>query len=293
MSDPIADIRRELLAAAERQAASVHAAAEHLARHPSRGRLRESAAWRRGALVVAAASLLAAGVAFAASRIDGAPVPRSGFPLVGGAAAGTPSVLPVREPDPGTGPPWGLVYYLTKPSGASAPATCLQVGRIVDGRLGVLGQDGAFSDDHLFHPLPVLPAPCTSAPVTIGPAVVPASGLAGPAGFIGVPTSAGGCAIVTPNSDAQSARRAHLANRAARSGTASTAQVGESACPSNDLRILFYGVVTGAATSVELYAPGFEQTQTLPPGDHGGFLFVLSADPGRVPNVDQFHLIVH
>jgi hypothetical protein len=32
---------------------------------------------------------------------------------------------------------------------------CVQVGRLVGGRIGVLGQDGAFNDDGRFHPLPV------------------------------------------------------------------------------------------------------------------------------------------
>ena len=38
----------------------------------------------------------------------------------------------------------------------------MQVGRVVDGRLGILGQDGAFHNDGLFHELPVQPEACGS-----------------------------------------------------------------------------------------------------------------------------------
>jgi hypothetical protein len=31
---------------------------------------------------------------------------------------------------------------------------CLEVGRLDDGRLGVIGQDNAFGNDGRFHPLP-------------------------------------------------------------------------------------------------------------------------------------------
>jgi hypothetical protein len=31
---------------------------------------------------------------------------------------------------------------------------CVELGRVLHGRLGVLGQDGWFGDDHRFHPMP-------------------------------------------------------------------------------------------------------------------------------------------
>ena len=57
---------------------------------------------------------------------------------------------PIATPDPAGGPPWGMrVLSTTRGVG------CIQVGRLVDGKLGALGQDGAFGDDGRFHELPV------------------------------------------------------------------------------------------------------------------------------------------
>lgn len=68
----------------------------------------------------------------------GVPVPHGG------------GLLPLAVPDPSGGPPWGMRYFTT-----SRGLGCIQVGRIVDGRLGVLGRDGVAGDDGLFHPLPL------------------------------------------------------------------------------------------------------------------------------------------
>ena len=61
-------------------------------------------------------------------------------------------LLPLRVEDPAGGPPWGLRIVRT-----SRKLTCVQVGRVVDGQLGVLGQDGVAGNDGRFHPLPVTP----------------------------------------------------------------------------------------------------------------------------------------
>ncbi len=57
-------------------------------------------------------------------------------------------LLPLAVPDPAGGPPWGMRYFTT-----SRGLGCVQVGRIVDGQLGILGRDGVFGDDGLFHAL--------------------------------------------------------------------------------------------------------------------------------------------
>ena len=56
-------------------------------------------------------------------------------------------VLPLRVADPDGGPPWGLRVART-----SRGLLCVEVGRVVGGRIGVLGRDGAFHDDGAFHP---------------------------------------------------------------------------------------------------------------------------------------------
>ncbi|MGD1057426.1 MAG: hypothetical protein ABR992_08440 [Solirubrobacteraceae bacterium] len=112
------------------------------------------------------AVLLGAAAALAATGVIGfgAPVKAShplaqeppsvtagvGIPVVG--ANGNPaSVQPlaISVPDPGGGLPWGMRIVRT-----TRGLLCLQIGRLLDGRLGVIGQDGQFGDDGLFHELP-------------------------------------------------------------------------------------------------------------------------------------------
>jgi hypothetical protein len=54
----------------------------------------------------------------------------------------------MRVADPAGGLPWGMRLVHT-----SRRLVCLQVGRIQGDQLGVLGQDGAYGDDGLFHPV--------------------------------------------------------------------------------------------------------------------------------------------
>jgi hypothetical protein len=112
---------------------------------------------RRPMLIAAVAAALAlAGVALAASGLlEGKPVPepKGQRPDVGAGVATGSALLPLRVSDPGGGPPWGIRRLRT-----SRGLGCLQVGRVVEGRLGVLGQDGAFGDDERFHELRPSPA---------------------------------------------------------------------------------------------------------------------------------------
>lgn len=50
--------------------------------------------------------------------------------------------------------------------GAKRDVGCVQVGRVVDGRLGVLGQDGSFDERRQFHELPILFSPTHAAAST-------------------------------------------------------------------------------------------------------------------------------
>jgi hypothetical protein len=113
----------------------------------------------RLALVAAtmAAMLVGAAVALAAGLIKfGAPVTLPGAmhrnPNVGEGVVrpGTVELSPIRVADPAGGLPWGL-----RVSSTTRGLGCLQVGRVLNGQLGVLGRDGAFHNDGRFHPLPV------------------------------------------------------------------------------------------------------------------------------------------
>jgi hypothetical protein len=59
-------------------------------------------------------------------------------------------LLSLRVADPDGGPPWGLRLLRT-----TRGVECVEIGRIVDGRIGGLGQDGAFHNDGRFHPFSI------------------------------------------------------------------------------------------------------------------------------------------
>jgi hypothetical protein len=113
---------------------------------------------RRRMLVIALLVLLALGsVAVAAVRLAGvgAPAPKTtglGSPIAGPGRPlpGQIRFLDLRTADPDGGLPWGIRIYRT-----TRHAACWQVGRVLDGRLGLLGRDGYLADDGLFHELPV------------------------------------------------------------------------------------------------------------------------------------------
>lgn len=113
------------------------------------------ARWRPIALLAAlvlggaTAALAAAGV-FATGTPIGPNVPLTPNANVGVAIPGGAQLLALRVPDPSGGPPWGLRMVRT-----TRGLVCLQIGRIADGEIGALGQDGAFANDGRLHPFSV------------------------------------------------------------------------------------------------------------------------------------------
>jgi hypothetical protein len=65
-----------------------------------------------------------------------------------GAAIPSTVHLVAETPDPHGGLAWGLRAFQT-----TRGQTCLQVGRVQHGTIGVIGQDGAWANDHRFHPI--------------------------------------------------------------------------------------------------------------------------------------------
>ncbi len=155
----VPDLRRALVAAAVRASVAESAAGAPPARVPTARARRTIRHARRVPLLAAAlaAALLSAAVALAASGLvqTGAPVrPLPGQRFTPTTGYGVPiaksvRLLPISVPDPAGGPPWGLRYLQT-----TRGLGCVEVGRVVDGRLGVLGRDGSFGDDGRFHELP-------------------------------------------------------------------------------------------------------------------------------------------
>jgi hypothetical protein len=103
-------------------------------------------------LALLGAALAAALVAVAVIALVGtggqAPEPRAQPPAEGVRVAFT-RLLALRASDPQGGPPWALRLLRT-----TRGWTCVQVGRVVGGRFGELGLDGAFGGDDRLHAPP-------------------------------------------------------------------------------------------------------------------------------------------
>jgi hypothetical protein len=143
----VREIGEQLLAAAENREPVVRS---RRSRRDMGGTIRRGwllAAGLPALLALTAAALAAGGVITIGSpaRLPGRPL-RNPHGGLGALRAGTARLLTLRSSDPVGGPPWGMRVVTT-----TRGVGCLQVGRIVDGRLGVLGRDGAFADDGRFH----------------------------------------------------------------------------------------------------------------------------------------------
>lgn len=200
--------------------------------------------------------------------------PREG---TGALVPGTVRTIPIAAPDPAGGPEWGMrVLSTTRGEG------CIQVGRLLDGKLGALGQDGAFGDDGRFHELPV------SAFFSINGCALldgrgrlftnvtaderPASAWGGVGGrFAGcVPASAGPYEKRVPRSPAERARGL-------------TGEKLVPICHQADLRNLYYGLLGPQARSITYVLGG--QRHTLDTvGSDGAYLFVTRASPHQLLN---------
>lgn len=200
---------------------------------------------RRLPLLGILAPLVVAGAAFAASQIlTGAPYKppwghRTAQSDMGVAVAASVRLLSLRVPDPDGGPPWGMRIMRT-----TRGDECMQVGRVVAGQLGVLGQDGIFRDDHRFHPLP------PSAFADFNCAVIGTAGYA----VIGnwSSTHASGMDIV---------------------GTCSYPGGPPPVCPAGDLRFIAYGLVGPDARAITVRNGGTSRA-IAPVSRQGAYLVV-------------------
>jgi len=204
-------------------------------------------------VVVAVACLIATGSALAATGVfqTGAPVgpevPGTPTANEGVAIPASISLLALRVPDPGGGPPWGLRELKT-----TRGLMCVQVGRIVDGRVGVLGRYGAFRDDGAFHPF--------SRTFMEGP----------------------GCGTQDARGDAFVDEQVHglpasalMDDRLHTHGGCYGSRTSASECPPDALRDVYFGLLGPDATSVTHLTPGNATATTPTAGPDGAYLIVL------------------
>ena len=212
--------------------------------------------WRSTALLV----LLPLGIATVAvgavtsGILTGEPVkdpnrlhldPKSGL----GVIVGSGKLLSVRAADPAGGPPWALRTVTT-----SRGFGCVQLGRVVDNRLGVLGRDGSFKDDGKFHERGAEIIQQTDCQQTdaAGRTFIAIS-------YLGMPDSgdAGGCL----------ARDYGGADRPV--------------CPPGSLRTIFYGLLGPEATAVTYRDASGQVVRAPVSRPEGGYVVVRPVDPKR------------
>jgi hypothetical protein len=233
---------------------------------PRRGHRRTPALVLLAMLVITAGALAAGGVIQIGSPAE----PRASSYYAqkgGGIVKGTVRLLPVSTPDPAGGLAWGMRVLSTKRGEG-----CVQVGRLLDGKLGALGQDSAFHNDRLFHEF----SPDTFGAerscslldgndrlfinTTVGD--IPASAWRGNYPDKGcVPSTAGPY------------------ERFAEDGKRKPYPV----CPQNDERNLYYGLLGPDAQSVTYKLDGATHTQPTA-GPEGAYLIVTTASPTQLFN---------
>jgi hypothetical protein len=220
------------------------------------GDARRRRRWRRPGVLLVAVPLVVAAVAVAATSgiLSGEPVknppgpppnPRSGVGVVTGPGA----LLDVRAPDPAGGPVWALRMVKT-----SRGLGCLQLGRLVDAELGVLGRDGAFGNDGKFHergPEILQQTDCqqTDAAGRLFIAMT----------YIGLPDSADARAC---------AARAHQSDR-------------RPVCPPGSLRTIYYGLLGPQAKAITYRGTNGTVLRRAVSAPDGGYLVVSRTDPNR------------
>jgi hypothetical protein len=278
-------------------------AAERVARSPIRRALASVRRWRGrllarpllvGLLVVSSAT----GVALAARALVevGSPAPRE-YPNLGERILPTGTrLLSLRIADPAGGPPWGVRLIFTTADhradgtrGDAAHWGCVQIGRVLDGELGVLGQDGAFHDDGRFHALPIQPESCGSlnrsaelVGLTGASNIETASAYQGLHGCVtettrrqqalALPSIERQLAVAQAEGDAQGIR-------SALEGLASYRRIApnvnaEPTCPTASLRHIYFGIAGPDARSVTVSGPGVKETIAVSPGNDGAYLIV-------------------
>jgi len=227
---------------------------------------------RTPAIVLVAMLLITAGALAAGGVIRiGAPAEPQQSPFYelkgGGIVKGTVRLLAISTPDPVDGPPWGMRVLSTKRGEG-----CVQVGRLLNGKLGAIGADSAFQGDGLFHEFAVntfgAERACTLLDgndrlflnAVVGD--IPASAWRGNFANKGcVPSTAGPY------------------ERFAEEGKRKPYPV----CPQTDERNLYYGLLGPDAKSITYVLDGRAHTQPTA-GPEGAYLIVTSASPKQLFN---------
>jgi hypothetical protein len=172
--------------------------------------------------------------------------------------------LVAQAPDPRGGLPWGVREVRT-----SRGQACLQVGRVQGGVVGVIGQDGAWANDHRFHPIPL----SASQPFLnqyCGNTDRNGNAFINVTDYAAIASADGG--FTTNGSAHGAAARLKLCPASSSTGRARTAL--PPPCPTADLRDLVYGVLGPDAVSVTYAGIGGRLVTEPTTGPEGAYLIV-------------------
>jgi hypothetical protein len=229
------------------------------------------------ALVAVAVTLVIAGPALAAAGLfsTGSSVPPVGHPVArtgnGVTVAGGAQLTALRVADPAGGLPWGLRLTRT-----TRGYVCLSVGRVLDDRLGALGEDHSFGDDGRFHPFspdyattnqcvtPDAKGHAFAANTWYGAAI---SAYSGPDGYCTVQWA------FPPRLVAIFRKRRRPVPK----------PVGKP-CPKADVRDIYYGLLGPDATEVAYRTPDGKLHIEHTAGPDGAYLIVLRHNPQNEPS---------
>lgn len=207
-------------------------------------------AWVAAVTAVAVAVVALIALGHKPTRIDHSAAPGS-------------SEIVAKALDPSGGLPWGL-----RAVRSASGAVCLQVGRLMGGAVGVVGQAGAWADDHGFHPYParagVGPVPACAQADRNGNAFMNVSDVAAIANGSGDP-------VVDGNAHGAAARILRCPQSTSEGRPVVTPPP---PCPDGGLRDLEYGLLGPDATSITyIGTDGREHTQPTTSPD-GAYLIV-------------------
>jgi hypothetical protein len=171
--------------------------------------------------------------------------------------------LVAQAPDPRGGLPWAVREVRT-----SRGQACLQVGRLKDGTIGVLGQDGAYANDHRFHPTLLTSSP--SGRSNCGLLDRNDNAFINIADYTALASAAGDAS--TDGAAHGAAARIKVCPVVSRSGRIESTRPPE--CPKQDLRDLAYGLLGPDAISIS-YRNAAGRLVTEPTsGADGAYLIV-------------------
>lgn len=165
---------------------------------------------------------------------------------VGNAIVRTARVLTLRVRDPAGGPPWGIRFVRTQ------QGSCDEIGRVDNDRIGSLGIDGYWHDDHLFHPYPAswVGGTCSS----------------------GSTVGGGGSGVFDASANTP---KFHAGAQSNGCQTNPDRKLGRPACPQGSLRIIMTIALGSTVKSIIYRTPAGNLQEESSPKSDGTFLLVF------------------